>query len=47
MEKIETFPKILTFLLNEKSIFNYFPTLRVTFNDNFFDCKLSLNFPDI
>ncbi|CAD8102202.1 unnamed protein product [Paramecium sonneborni] len=39
---------ILTFLMNEKSIFNGFPTIKIAVNgQGIFECKLSLNFPDI
>ncbi|CAD8191590.1 unnamed protein product [Paramecium pentaurelia] len=39
---------ILTFLMNEKSLFNGFPTIKISlYNQGIFECKLSLNFPDI
>ncbi|CAD8102599.1 unnamed protein product [Paramecium sonneborni] len=40
--------QILTFLMNEKSLFNGFPTIKIPlYAQGVFECKLSLNFPDI
>ncbi|CAK84146.1 unnamed protein product (macronuclear) [Paramecium tetraurelia] len=39
---------VLTFLMNEKSLFNGFPALKIQMHGSaVFECKLSLNFPDI
>lgn len=34
--------------MNEKSLFNGFPTIKIhLYGSGIFECKLSLNFPDI
>ncbi|KAM3146491.1 hypothetical protein pb186bvf_001460 [Paramecium bursaria] len=46
-KQVPQFNKMMTFLMAERSVFNYFPTLRIQCANGFFDCKLSIHFPDI